>query len=67
MLCVVIQLHLCIVAGLQVMVVESLGHGGFGCRTYLDDQKNRIYSLYTFCLTPDSVTGTGVRKEKYSQ
>ena len=44
MLCVVIQLHLHIVARLQVMVVKSLGHGGFGCGTYLDDHKNHVYT-----------------------
>ena len=44
MLSVVIQLHLHIVARLQVMVVKSLGHGGFGCGTYLDDHKNHVYT-----------------------
>ena len=44
MLCVVIQLHLHIVARLQVMIVKSLGHRGFGCGTYLDDQKNHVYT-----------------------
>ena len=31
MLGVIIKLHLNIVARLKIMVVKSLGHGGFGC------------------------------------
>ena len=62
MLSVVIQLHLRIVARLQVMVVESLSHGGFGYGTYFDEQKNKIPSLYTFCLTPESKLGSGKYK-----